>query len=152
MIVKLKSILENGRMFISQNHEKILRFAELSLVAAIFFGAGILFAQTFLYPKSDIKFAWDKEMAEKNLSSLQPAKIKDLLATASKENISQSENRVAAPNLQNQQKGEYVASKNGKTYYKTSCKNQIKEENKIYFRTELDAQKAGFTPSKTCFK
>src|SRR3990170_930190 len=98
---KLQSIVEIAdkiKRFSRDNSDKIYHIFELCLIAAIFFGIGVLFAQTA------------------------------------------------------QTKGEYVASKNGKTYYKITCSNRIKEENKIYFQSESDAQKSGFTPSKTCFK
>lgn len=46
----------------------------------------------------------------------------------------------------------YVASKNGKLYYPSSCKasNRIKEENRVWFGTEKDAAQAGYTPSPSC--
>src|SRR3989344_5025490 len=39
----------------------------------------------------------------------------------------------------------YVASKNGKLYYGVSCNgaNRIKEENKVWFKTTVDAEKSG---------
>lgn len=42
------------------------------------------------------------------------------------------------------------ASKRGKKYYYYNCKSTIKESNKIYFNTDAEAQKAGYTLSKTC--
>lgn len=48
----------------------------------------------------------------------------------------------------------YVASKNGKRYYPAECSagNRIKEENKVYFKTEQEAQNRGLTRtvSKSC--
>ncbi|MEK7066977.1 MAG: Ada metal-binding domain-containing protein [Patescibacteria group bacterium] len=139
------------RRFSQDNSEKIYHIFELCLVAAIFFGAGVLFAQTILYQKPDIKFALDKEITEKNLALLQPENMQDLLKNTV--NSATKSTQMQSPLTQTAQiKGEYVASKNGKTYYKTTCSNRIKEENKIYFQSESDAQKSGFTPSKTCFK
>lgn len=48
--------------------------------------------------------------------------------------------------------GNYVASKNGKLYYSTSCKgaNRIKEENKVWFDTASDAEKSGYSASTSC--
>lgn len=48
--------------------------------------------------------------------------------------------------------GEYVASKNGTKYYLPWCgtvKN-IKEENKVWFATKADAEKAGYAPAANC--
>jgi hypothetical protein len=45
-----------------------------------------------------------------------------------------------------------VASKSGTKYYFTWCvSSRIKEENKIYFTTEEEAQERGLTLSKLCF-
>ena len=43
-----------------------------------------------------------------------------------------------------------VASKNGTAYYLPWCSNSIKEENKIYFSTEKDAESAGYALAKNC--
>jgi len=53
----------------------------------------------------------------------------------------------------NKKRGEVVASKSGKKYYFPWCSgiNRIKDENKVYFSTELDAQNKGLTLSSSCF-
>ena len=45
-----------------------------------------------------------------------------------------------------------IASKSGKVYYKPGCfgSNRIKDENKVYFQTEQEAQSLGLALSKTC--
>mgnify|MGYP001615639235 FL=1 len=43
-----------------------------------------------------------------------------------------------------------VASKNGAAYYLPWCSNSIKDENKIYFSTEKDAESAGYALAKNC--
>jgi hypothetical protein len=50
------------------------------------------------------------------------------------------------------QNGKYVASKNGKLYYTSNCTGvkRIKEENKVWFDTQEEAEKAGFTLSSSC--
>ena len=52
---------------------------------------------------------------------------------------------------QPQEKG-YVASKNGKMYYTKGCSgaNRIKPENEVWFSTELEAEKSGYTKSSLC--
>ncbi len=46
----------------------------------------------------------------------------------------------------------FVASKRGKKYYDIDCEaaKSLKEENKIYFDTEEQAQKAGYSASSSC--
>lgn len=48
--------------------------------------------------------------------------------------------------------GSYVASKNGKKYYPLTCSgvNRIKEENKIYFKTQAEAEAAGYSKAANC--
>lgn len=56
-------------------------------------------------------------------------------------------------NLQNKT-GMFVASKNSTIYHKPDCKyaKQIKEENKVWFKSAEEAEKAGYKPDKNCFK
>lgn len=46
----------------------------------------------------------------------------------------------------------YVASKSGTKYHLPWCPGakQIKEENKVWFATKTDAEKAGYTPAANC--
>jgi len=48
--------------------------------------------------------------------------------------------------------GNYVASKNGTKYHYPWCAGaqSIKEENKIWFSTAEEAQKAGYQPASNC--
>lgn len=56
----------------------------------------------------------------------------------------------AAPNIA--QNGPFVASKNGKKYYPAGCSavKRIKDENKIWFDSELSAQKVGLSLATNC--
>ena len=49
-------------------------------------------------------------------------------------------------------KGEYVASKSGAKYHLPWCPGakQIKEENKVWFTSKEEAEKAGYTPAANC--
>lgn len=49
-------------------------------------------------------------------------------------------------------KGRYVASKNGTAYHFPWCAGalKIKEENKIWFQTKGEAEKAGYKPAGNC--
>lgn len=46
----------------------------------------------------------------------------------------------------------YVASKNGAKYHLPTCPGakRIKEENKIWFDSKQEAEKAGYSPAKNC--
>ena len=48
--------------------------------------------------------------------------------------------------------GKYVASRRGTSYHYPWCSGakQIKEENKIYFNTKEEAEKAGYRPAGNC--
>ena len=61
-----------------------------------------------------------------------------------KQSIYNSENSV------NQDLSKIYASSKGSKYYLPNCKSSIKEENKIYFNTEIEAQNSGYTLSKSC--
>ena len=50
----------------------------------------------------------------------------------------------------NGDKYKIYASSKGSKYYLANCKSNIKEENKIYFDTEIEAQNAGYSLSKSC--
>ncbi len=138
------------------NTDTLLYVCQLGIVALIFFGVGIIYAQHFLFLKESFTI-------QEPLSSMHAvsANLLDIAALPTKtvpsgtHNITQK-SAVQSPNthldVQRPSKGEYVASKNGKNYYKISCKNRIKEENKVYFQSEEDAKKAGYTPSVNCFK
>lgn len=60
----------------------------------------------------------------------------------------QKQTTIPSGNIQ----GAYVASKSGTKYHLPWCGSakQIKEENKIWFATKEDAEKAGYTPSANC--
>jgi len=52
----------------------------------------------------------------------------------------------------NDSRGSYFASKKGKKYYPNGCSagKTIKQENRIYFSTTTEAEKAGFILSSSC--
>lgn len=66
-------------------------------------------------------------------------------------NNSNTENDIITTANENREK-KYVASKNGKMYYPLGCNSakRIKPENEVWFSTELDAEKSGYTKSSMC--
>lgn len=133
---RAKSIGERGRVFVMARKEMFSRLAELMLITAIFFGLGVLYAQHM--PARTMP-----------LSVEIPAQVKNVAAATASDKIMAGS--APKPTISSENK-EYMASKNGSKYYLTTCKSTIKEANKVYFKTKEDAEKAGFTPSQTCFK
>lgn len=76
--------------------------------------------------------------------------------TAPKNEIAEEKDKLvkksSAVDISSGKQGRYVASKNGKLYYSASCKgaNRIKPENRVWFDTESDAQKSGYTWATSC--
>ncbi len=130
----IKSIGMRIAVLWRENTDIIVDSTRLIAVAFLFFGSGILYAQHFLFPSQSFTI----RQVNQNPVALQANII----------------NAVSQKNTPTpiQTSGAYVASKNGKNYYKVSCSNRIKEENKVYFTTIDDAKKAGYTASATCFR
>jgi hypothetical protein len=68
------------------------------------------------------------------------------------ENISQNNSGENASAGEGSAEKLFVASKNGAKYYFPWCSgvSKIKEENKVWFTTKEQAQKAGLTPAANC--
>lgn len=135
----------NLKEIILKNKERLMLLGQFLLIGTIFFGLGILYQNGKIIKKNHVIEVIQDAYLTANTSGLttkQPSKNGGL-ETESLKNKIKSEISKDLP---------FVASKNGKAYYKISCSNRIKDENKIYFKTEEDAQKSGFSPAKTCFK
>lgn len=68
------------------------------------------------------------------------------------ENMASNKGDNSAEKEQGTQEKRYVASKNGKMYYSVGCSggNRIKAENQIWFSTQSDAEKSGYTLASSC--
>ncbi len=121
-----------------KNKEKILLFIQFSLVGASFFSLGILYNQFQENDIKELKISQNEQIT---------ASVGSFIDNIEKIN---TEKNILIP--KSSKKFLFVASKNGKTYYKISCKNRIKDKNKIYFKSEEEAKKIGLKRSKTCFK
>lgn len=62
----------------------------------------------------------------------------------------QSEEKLPAVKTSAPVEVKITASRNGTAYYLPWCSNSIKDENKIYFSTEKDAESAGYALAKNC--
>jgi len=137
LIQKIKKLKE----FSLKNKEKILLFIQLSLVGASFFGLGILYEQLEQKEIKELKISQNEQITA-NVSSF----------ISGIEKINTEKSKIEKNSVVFSKKFLFVASKSGKVYYKISCKNRIKDKNKIYFKNEGDAKKIGLRRSKTCFK
>ena len=134
--------------FFTHNFGGISRLAEFALIAVIFFGLGALYAER-VGEGGPIAVT----EPEKGYMLASPVPVSELVSpVAETSNIPVPSLKGEPPHQLFGGGGEYVASRQGRAYYHISCSNTIKEENKIYFKTKEDAQKAGLTPAKTCFK
>ena len=63
-----------------------------------------------------------------------------------------NKNLTSGKTVQNPSEKSFVAAKSGTRYYFPWCGgvSRIKEENKIWFASEEEARKAGFTPAANC--
>jgi hypothetical protein len=62
------------------------------------------------------------------------------------------QNPSISEKINNNGEGSYFASKRGKKYYTFGCSagKTIKQENKIYFQTSNEAEKAGYSLASSC--
>ncbi len=77
------------------------------------------------------------------------------LGRMSKESVSEGQNNLksASPIKQPETSGRnFFASSKGSKYYSEGCSGgkTIKKENKVYFDTKEEAEKAGYTLSSSC--
>jgi len=128
------------KTWFEQNRPVLLYGLELFLIAVIFFALSVAYAgHAMSMGGPSVALA---EQAFISTPGIAPDQTTELSSQPTF--IAQPSTATVA--------GEYVASRSGKTYYLVTCSNRIKEENKIFFATAEDAEKAGLTPSKTCFK
>jgi hypothetical protein len=116
--------------------------AILLLTASLFFGLGLLAAKEYQKPKDQL---WIEQLpAEERAGEV---------ATSSA--VTQTPiggGPAAAVSAVQPTTGVYVASKSGTKYYLPSCSGakRIKEENKVWFQTKEEAEKAGYGPASGC--
>ena len=88
--------------------------------------------------------------------SVDNSSLKDTGITITENNLPQlsSLNDVnnSSTNQSNSNKKTYVASKNGKLYYRPTCAGakRIAEKNEVWFSTAIEAEKSGYTLASSC--
>lgn len=138
--------------FLKRNQEKLLLLLGFILVLCAGFFSGYFYSQSQIEKREII--VEEPNRGCKDLFNSMPANNNpdpDLSATPS----SQAGVEQNAPKVTNPQNktGMFVASKNSTIYHKPDCKyvKQIKEENKVWFSSAEEAEKAGYKPDKNCF-
>ncbi|MBU0750470.1 hypothetical protein KKH15_03050 [Patescibacteria group bacterium] len=107
----------------------------LILTATGSFGLGVLFERDIGLSGQNSGGFWIEEVQG---TSTLPASVQSAVAAPVEDSVVTG--------------GQYVASKNGTRYYLPWCggAKQINEENKVWFTTKEDAERAGYTPAKNC--
>lgn len=92
-----------------------------------------------------------QEQAE-NVPKMQSATVVTGGSNTESNDTGKAENGVTEVKSGTPVEGGYVASKSGTKYHLPWCGSakQIKEENKIWFATKEEAEKAGYTPASNC--
>jgi hypothetical protein len=92
-----------------------------------------------------------QEQAE-NVPKMQSATVVTGGSNTGSNDTRKAENGVTETKRETPAEGGYVASKSGTKYHLPWCGSakQIKEENKIWFATKEEAEKAGYTPASNC--
>ena len=129
MLSEIIKLCKRPAGWVKNNNKELYLTAVIILVAVISFGLGRL----------------SKIREEKT-----PITIENL-----KENTETSESKsLSTSNVDSGIKADkiFVASKNGKKYYYAWCEsaNVIKEQNRIWFSTQAEAEKAGYQPAANC--
>ncbi len=149
--------------FIKDNQEKIFLLAGFLLVLSAGFFAGYFYSKEQIDSKSvvienpdqDCKNLFDSKTANNNLNSSSSSNSdpNSILGSVSPTQQAEGEREKSAGAVSQNKTGMFVASKNSKIYHRPDCKyvNSIKEENKIWFQSAEEAQKAGYT-AHNCVK
>ena len=129
MLSEIIKLCKRPAGWVKNNNKELYLTAVIILVAVISFGLGRL----------------SKIREEKT-----PITIENL-----KENTETSESKsLSTSNVNSGIKADkiFVASKNGKKYYYAWCEsaNVIKEQNRVWFSTQAEAEKAGYQPAANC--
>ncbi len=139
--MNLKSIVE----LLKKNEEKIVLIIGGILIAALSFGIGRL----TVLNTGQAELVYEKRESQ-NLCLRAPQESKESSQVAGTETKKEKEAGTKVGKSQ----GKFVGSKNSNKYHLPSCRwaKKIKEENKIWFQSKEEAEKAGYVPCGTCLK
>jgi hypothetical protein len=133
--------------FLKHNQEKLLLLSGFVLVLFAGFFSGYFYSQEQAEKQEIVIRELDQNcLSLFSADSMENSSSSDLnVKNALRAKIEQS--RLGSVNLQNKAEV-FVASKNSKIYHRPDCKyaKRIKEENKIWFRSDEEAAEAGYKP------
>lgn len=139
--------------FLKNNQEKLLLVLGFILVLCAGFFSGYFYSQSQIEKRKIIVEKPDQSC--KNLFNLADSVNNNPISNLNVSPSPQTGVEQNAPKEMNLQKktGMFVASKNSTIYHKPDCKyvKRIKEENKVWFKSAEEAEKAGYKPDKNCF-
>ena len=122
------------KSFLSENQRDLFLAALVFLMSVASFGLGRLSA---VWPeKEPIRIIENKELG--------------IMNQGSEANAPGPNSSFIIPN--SAPTGRFVASKNGSSYHLPDCPGakQIKDDNKIWFKSEAEAKAAGYKPAGNC--
>ena len=137
--------------FLKNNQEKLLLLLGFILVFSAGFSSGYFYLQeqggneyniTIEEPSQDCR----------DLFNAEPIKEYVEVDFNSSSQIKGEQSKLDSVNLENKT-GVFIASKNSKIYHLPDCSyaKKIKDENKIWFKSAKEAEKAGYSPH-SCVK
>lgn len=136
--------------FFVKHENRIVLFIGVILLSFISYGIGRL---SVPQPQEPIIIqASSKDILKDNSIVKEEIKPKEKNLTAQTQNDSIKSEKTKEENKIIKNIGLYVASKNGTKYHLPTCSGakRIKEENKIWFDSKQEAEKAGYSPAKNC--
>ena len=132
MLIMLSEIIKLCKRlagWVKTNNTELYLTAAIVLVAVISFGLGRL----------------SKIREEKTPITIENVKENEETSESKSLSTSNVDSGIKADKI-------FVASRNGKKYYYAWCEsaNVIKEQNRVWFSTQAEAEKAGYQPAANC--
>ena len=137
ILLKIKSKCQNSLFMLNHKAKRAFHVDFFTAIVIIF----VAFAGFGLGRLSALEGKKTPVLIERNLSLL-----------PSSDEAVFNKNLTSGKTVQNLSSKAFVAAKSGTRYYFPWCGgvSRIKEENKIWFASEAEARKAGFTPAANC--
>lgn len=136
--------------FFVKHENRIVLFIGVILLSFISYGIGRL---SVAQPKESVIIqASSQDILKNNPAVKEEVKQDEKNLTIKKQYGSINSQKIKEKNKIVKNTGLYVASKNGTKYHLPTCSGakRIKEENKIWFDSKQEAEKAGYEPAKNC--
>lgn len=142
MLAMLSDYIKKVKPWVEANKQDLYIAVLIFLVGMTSFGLGRL---SILWPKKEpIRIDQVGENGQVDKSSASGGLVPPI------NNFTKRSDLTASPILSS--RGRYVASKSGTAYHYPWCQGalKIKEENKVWFNTKEEAEKAGYKPAGNC--